>query len=163
MEIGDIVKTCNLKAIAYNGRRAKIIKELNENGRYGVKVLFEDNVTRDILVIPQNLLKLPDERHFGSWGCSDCGGSCNCVRSEFGHHSGECNHYMNTLRRKGPLCNGAAKCYWVGCCLGESINGPCKVLDRGTRQIPTFKYPEREWVVKPDGSKSLEPKAWPYM
>ena len=160
MEVGDIVRTCNLQTLVYNGKRGKIVQKLNENGRYGVQLLLEGRNLKSILVIPQNLVKLPGEEHFGFWGCSDCGTQCNC--GEVGFHSGECHHLMNTLRRKGPLCNGRGKCFWVKCCQSEDIDGPCKALDRQVASIPTYKYPEREWVTLPDGSKTLQPKKWPY-
>jgi hypothetical protein len=160
MKVGDIVKTCNLQTVEYNDRRGKIIQMLNENGRYGVKLLLEDSKTKDVLLTPQNLVKLPGENHYGFWGCSDCGGQCDCLID--GSHSSECNHYMNTLRRKGPLCDGAGKCIWLRCCLSESLQGPCKVLDRNCRHMSTYKYPEREWTTLPDGSKTLQPKSWPY-
>ena len=170
MELDDIVQTCNLKTVKFNGLRGKIIQDVNENGRYGVRLLLETGETKEILVIPQNLVKQPDEDHYGFWGCSDCGGSCDCesVNSkprscEWGfHHSQECSHYMNTLRRKGPMCNGSGHCCWIGCCTCVCIDGPCKALDRSVRSIPRYKYPEREWVTSPDGSKTLREKAWPY-
>jgi hypothetical protein len=161
MKVGDIVKTRDLQTVEYNGRRGKIIQKLNENGRYGVKLLLEGSKTKDVLLTPKNLLKLPGENHSGFWGCSDCGGQCDCLIE--GYHSSECNHYMNTLRRKGPLCNGEGKCIWLRCCLSDSLQGPCQALDRDRGLIPTYKYPEREWVTSPDGSKTLQPKKWPYL
>lgn len=163
MELGDIVNIRNLNTVAYNGLRAKIIQGLNENGRYGLTVQVDETHTKSILVLPQNLIKVPDEDHCGFWGCSGCGAQCNCNRETTGFHSDECHHYMNSMRRKGPLCNGSSKCFWVNCCNSYKINGSCKALDRGVRIIPTYNYPEREWVTAPDGTKTLQPKAWPYL
>jgi hypothetical protein len=163
MEVGDIVKIRNLNTVVYNGLRGKIIRGLSENGRYGVRVLLDESKTKDMLLLPQNLGKVPDEDHYGFWGCSGCGAQCNCDRESIGFHSNECHHYMNTLRRKGPLCNGSSKGFWVRCCNGEFIDGPCKALNRGVCLVPRYKYPEQEWVTQPDGTKKLEPKAWPYL
>eukprot|EP00981_Chlorochromonas_danica_P008509 scaffold2205_cov183-Ochromonas_danica.AAC.34 len=161
MKLGVIVKVVNLQTQAYNERRGKIISAKNDNGRIGVEVLLENHKTKSILIKPENVALLPQEHHFGYWGCSDCGGECTCRQSEF-HHP-DCHHHMNTLRRKGPDCDGFGKCKWMLCCLSEDMEGPCLALDRETRQISTLKYPEKEWVTLPDGRKALQPKKWPYL
>jgi hypothetical protein len=169
--VGELVKTVNLQRTDYNDKRGKIIKDKNENGRWGVTIMLNevagDSEEKDILVKTQNLTKIEDEEdHFGHWGCPDCGAQCTCDKDADvapRPHAPDCHHYMNTLRKKGPDCPGTAKCKWMLCCLSEDMEGPCLALNRSVTQIPTYRYPEKEWVKGPDGNQRLQPKKWPYM
>ena len=43
-------------------------------------------------------------------------------------HTHECNHYMNSLRRKGPDCSGFEPMVW-DCCMRAGMG--CEMTDKG--------------------------------
>lgn len=160
LSIDDMVQIHSLKSEEYMNKRGRIVAEKNENQRYAV-IIEDRKFGKTLLVKHENLRKLAAEYHYGFWGCQGCGAQCDCGEDEF--HANDCNHSMNCLRRKGPLCHPNIKCFWVGCCLSTKRDGPCLAIDRNTRQIPTYPFPEREWVTSADGVRSLQAKAWPYL
>mmetsp|Transcript_18492 Transcript_18492/g.16747 ORF Transcript_18492/g.16747 Transcript_18492/m.16747 type:complete len:162 (+) Transcript_18492:137-622(+) len=155
----DIVQLHSLKSEQFNGLRAKIVADPNDDGRFTVKLYIDDHV-KQILVKPNNIRKADDIDHFGFWGCSGCGAECNCYKK--GSHSENCHHTMNTYRKKGPLCPGTLDCFWVKCCLSKDLSGPCLSIS-DELLIPTYPYPEREWVKLSNGEQVLQPKKWPYI
>jgi hypothetical protein len=147
LEEGVIIRTVNLQTAIYNNLRGKIIGRLNENGRYPVTLLLSDShQEKNFLFKPENLVPIEEvEEHFGFWGCSECGAQCTCYQtaSEIGH-AHDCNHYMNTLRRKGPDCPGFTNCVWMECCFRKEYHSICQALHRYVRRLPMqYRYPEK--------------------
>lgn len=159
----SMVKTHSLTNAAFNNLRAIVITAFDQDsGRYGIRVLMANNTTKDILVKPENLKLMKREQHFGRWSCSGCGVQCSCSAVPDTPHDNSCDHFMNTLRRKGPDCPQIAlPSFWFGCCLSTERDGPCLALDRNNINIPVLPHPEKEWVSVGDG-KQLQPKKWPY-
>jgi hypothetical protein len=138
--VGDIVNTVNLHKSDYNNKRGQILKVVEpRTGRYAVKLMLKETASgateKDVLIKEENLEKATDD-HYGFWGCPECGQGCNCKVP--GEHKEECVDYQSTEKafKFGSKCPGTARCVWIGCCLSDTLEGPCKALNRQTVTIP---------------------------
>lgn len=76
----------------------------------------------------------PNRKHFGKWGCPDCGVPCTCGVSP---HLSTCSHAFYNNTDSGTVCPGAAPCIWLHCCESTEKVGLCN------RDLKTAKHSNR--------------------